>query len=149
MDPHELLSALLKDQAHLLGSLDQSELVRARGLIQNLIGLWVLIHHNCVADGQKAEEVEEPASFIIVRPLASILVEGFCHEALDNLDRTFDHTCVIIHSVVDVLVSQMAIDVDSNLTFLELHFVLRERTGLVREYEFNLTKLFDQVTIAA
>ena len=49
---------------------------------------------------------------------------------------------------MDVSVCQIAKGLLANLALFELHFVLSERSGLVRENELNLAKFFNQITVA-
>ena len=149
LDSHELLGALVKDQTHLLGTLDESQLIWTRGLVQDFICLWALIDNYCVANCKKAEEVKKSPSFVVLERLSPILIKCFGDLALDHLHRTFDHASVVIDPIVNVLVRQVPVNLISNLTLLELHLVLRECASFVGENEFHLTQFLNQITIAA
>ena len=61
----------------------------------------------------------------------------------DLVNGALDHTLILSDAIVDILVGQVAIDFSANLALLEFHLVLRERSSLVTEDEFNLSQLLD------
>ena len=50
---------------------------------------------------------------------------------------------------MDVLISEVAVDLISNKALLELHLVLGQCASLVAKNELDLAKLFNKVTISA
>mmetsp|Transcript_30197 Transcript_30197/g.40147 ORF Transcript_30197/g.40147 Transcript_30197/m.40147 type:complete len:232 (-) Transcript_30197:770-1465(-) len=70
------------------------------------------------------------------------------YRGFHDIDRALNHALVITHTIVDILICQMAVDLRADLTLFELHFVLGERASFVAENELNLAELLDQVRVA-
>ena len=133
-----LLTPFAKYHSALLCTLDEGKLVGTRRLIGRFIGLWIHIDNNCVAHGEKPEKVVQLLTIYVrgasSRIYAAIFILGGkvgIHEAFDTVDRALDHSSVLFDSLMDVMVGQVAKHFSSYLTFLELHFVLSQCTGLV------------------
>ena len=104
----------------MLGALDQGELIRATGLVDDL--LWVVrvsVNHHSVADRKQLEHVENTLIEWTVRVLQN---------HLDFIYRGLDHTRRLIVLFLRLWIPP---DLVSHLNLLEFHLVLGQRSCFV------------------
>ena len=107
-----------------------------------------------MAHGKKTEKVVQFFAFSLVNTgpaltLRQVWDQVLCDGATNLLDRALNHALVVCDAVMDVLVGEMAVYFHAHVTLLELHLVLRQRPRLVTEDELDLSKLLDEITVAA
>ena len=127
----------------MFGSLNQGQLVWTGRLVDYFTCFRVLVDDHGVADREQAEEEVQGLALIPTTFNLAISVQMLRDGALHDLDRTFNHSFILVDSIYDIVVCLVPIYRRTDLDLSQLHFVPRERASLVGEYEFDLAQFLD------